>query len=116
MSKIHGSADNWESGKLGLSDEHAVRVSDEVAAAVDKATGLNMQPISIRLPKDLLGALKDIAAYHGVGYQPMIRDVLDRWATREIRFILEARLKETEKAEKAQKEREPLAPPLRKRA
>lgn len=97
MSKIKGTADNWESGKLGTSAEHAVAATAEEADAIRKATGLNMQLISMRLPQDLLTLLKEIAAYHGVGYQPMVRDLLHRWAAGEIRTILETRLKEAKK-------------------
>ena len=39
---------------------------------------LGMQAISIRLPKEMIEAYKLIAAHHGVGYQPLMRDVLQR--------------------------------------
>lgn len=116
MSKIKGSAENWESGILGVDADHAVRVSPEETAEILKAAGLNMQPISIRMPRDLIKILKDIASYHGVGYQPMIRDLLERWALGEIKTILQNRLKENEKRAKVVAESEPLAGELRKRA
>lgn len=116
MTKIHGSAENWENGKLGTSKEHAVRVPDEEAAAIEKATGQGMQLISMRMPKDLIEVLKEIAKYRGVGYQPMVRDLLKRWAIGEIKTILEERLKDTERRENECDKIEPLAPPMRKRA
>lgn len=80
----------WESGKLGRSEEHVRVATPEEMAAVDNALGLQM--ISIRLQKGLLEALKDIAKFHGIGYQPMIRDLLNRFARSEIRTLMEMRL------------------------
>ena len=116
MSKIRGSADNWERGKLGTSVENAVAATVEETDAINKAVGLNMQLISMRLPHDLLTMLKEIARYHGVGYQPMVRDLLHRWAVGEIRTILEARLKETKKLKTEIDKVESLAGDLRKTA
>lgn len=116
MTKIQGSAENWENGKLGTSPEHAVRVPDEEAAAIDKAAGHGMQLISMRMPKDLIDTLKEIARYRGVGYQPMVRDLLKRWAVGEIKTILEERLKDAERRESECDKLEPLAPPIKKRA
>lgn len=116
MTKIQNSAENWENGALGLSADHAVRVPDEVVAAVERATGNNMQLISMRMPQELVVLLKEIAKYHGVGYQPLIRDLLQRWAANEIKMILEERLKiATKMADKAE-EMEPLTAKARKLA
>lgn len=57
------------------------------AEAVRKAIGLQM--VSMRLQPELISALKHIAAHHGIGYQPMIRDLLNRFAASEIRQILQ---------------------------
>lgn len=116
MTMIQGSAENWENGQLGLDPAHAVQVSVEEAAEITKATGLNMQAISIRMPRDLIKVLKEIANYHGVGYQPMIRDLLQRWAVGEIRTILDTRLEQTKKEAKKLAENKPLAGDLRKTA
>lgn len=75
-----------------------------------------MQLISIRMPTDLLRVLKEIAKYHGIGYQPMIRDLLDRWAVGEIKTILNKRLEKTNERETEQKASAPLAGDLRRRA
>ena len=112
--KIPGSVENWESGTLGLTLEHAKRVDEEETAAIEKATGQNMQLISMRLPQELLGVLKEIAKYRGIGYQPMIRDLLDRWAAGEIKTILNERYNEAKRRE-AEVERTPsLVGDLRK--
>jgi len=86
----------WEDGSLGQSDEHVGVVDDANSAAIDDS--LELQLISIRLPKGLLKTLKQIAAFHGIGYQPMVRDLMHRFAQNEMRTILEDQLKEIEKA------------------
>ncbi len=90
--------DLWESGALGQSAEHAV-VAQGSKQEVDDALGLQL--ISIRLQKQLVGDLKKIAEYHGVGYQPMIRDLLNRFARSEILSIIKERMKELEASESA---------------
>lgn len=80
----------WESGALGQSEEYVRVATDAEMQEVDDA--LELQMISIRLQKGLLGALKEIARHHGIGYQPMIRDLLNRFAVSEIRTILTDRL------------------------
>lgn len=114
--KIPGSAENWENGKLGMNAETAVAASPEEVAAIDKAAGLNMQLISIRLPQDLIGVLKEIAKYRGIGYQPMVRDLLGRWAIGEISTILDERSHEARKRKAEVDNIESLAGDLRKRA
>lgn len=73
-----------------------------VSEAVDRALGL--KPISIRLDTKLLEQLKEIAKFHGIGYQPMVRDLLKRFARSEIKAILDLRLRELSKAEEVEKE------------
>ena len=87
-----GDACPWDSGKLGEDEAHVVVSSAEEQKAVDDALGLQM--ISIRLQKTLLRDLKTIADHHGIGYQPMIRDLLNRFARSELKQLLEARLTE----------------------
>lgn len=91
-------AELWEDGALGRSDEH-VAVATGSKQEVDDALGLQL--ISIRLQKQLVGDLKKIADHHGIGYQPMIRDLLNRFARSEIKKILCERLKEIEAEDKA---------------
>lgn len=75
----------WETGVLGTSEEHAVVHGAEHSQAVDEA--LAMQLISIRLPKDLIEGLKFIANREGLGYQPLIRRVLQRFSEAEFKAI-----------------------------
>jgi hypothetical protein len=51
---------------------------------------LDMQSISIRLPKSLIRHFKLIADFHGMGYQPLMRDVLQRFIPTELQHILDA--------------------------
>ncbi|WP_147292904.1 hypothetical protein [Dyella psychrodurans] len=87
----------WESGQLGMSEEHVRVATSEEMMEVDVALGL--QPISIRLQKGLLDALKAIAKYHGIGYQPMIRDLLNRFAISESKEIYQKLLEEAKRKE-----------------
>lgn len=84
--KIKGTASNWESGKLGLDEDYATVATPEEQAALERA--IDLKPISIRMPTELIKKMKIIAGYHGVGYQPLIRDVLGRFARAEMINIL----------------------------
>ena len=76
----------WETGQLGRDAAHVKRASAELEQAVDRA--LAMKLVSIRLPEPMIEALKAIAAHHGIGYQPMVRDLLGRFIASEIPAIL----------------------------
>lgn len=82
----------WESGALGRSEEHVVVASADEARELDDAMG--MQLVSIRLQKKLVKDLKEIAEHRGLNYQPMVRDLLHRFAEFEMRAILEEKLQE----------------------
>lgn len=75
----------WEDGTLGTSETHAVRSSVEREHAVDESLGLQL--ISIRLPVSLIEDLKFIAAREGLGYQPLARRVLQRFAANEFKIM-----------------------------
>ena len=80
----------WESGELGRSAEHAVAAHEQLEREVDDALGLQL--ISIRLPKRLIEDLKLIAAKEGLGYQPLVRRVLIRFADAEFRSMAHQRM------------------------
>ena len=101
--KIESTDEAWEERTLGASEGHVVVAGDEYLTALDDALGL--QSISIRLPKQMIEQYKLIAHFHGVGYQPLMRDVMARFVPGAITEILEA---EREKAEKMQKDLPPL--------
>jgi antitoxin component of RelBE/YafQ-DinJ toxin-antitoxin module len=83
--KIEGTVENWESGALGQDPAHAKRAPRELEQAMDDAQGL--QAISIRLTKELLEEYKFIAKQHGMGYQPLMRMALKRFAVSEFKRI-----------------------------
>jgi len=84
-------------------EQRASAIDLDEAEKIDEAVGLQM--ISIRLERALLSNLKLIAKHHGVGYQPLIRDLLNRFARSELRNILhELESKRKEIVELAEKE------------
>ena len=85
----------WESGALGRSEKHFLVAAPEVEAALDEA--LCLQPISVRLQQSLIKDLKLIARYHGIGYQPLMRNALHRFARFELREMADT-LKKLETA------------------
>ena len=83
---IKGTTEAWESGELGESPDHAKVASPELTAAIDAAIG--MQMISIRLPKSVIEDFKLIAKIEGVGYQPLMRTALIRFAEYETKRVM----------------------------
>lgn len=81
----------WESRDLGADEDFVGVAPAELSASVERSLG--MQLVSIRLQKSLINDLKIIADHHEINYQPMIRDLLNRFAQREMRTILEMKLK-----------------------
>lgn len=55
---------------------------------------LALQPISIRLSKGLIQDLKDIAQLHGLGYQPLIKQILTRFVESEKRMLANEKIQE----------------------
>jgi predicted DNA binding CopG/RHH family protein len=86
--KIANTAEAWEEGRLGRDEKYAAVADPSHEAALDEALGL--QAISIRLPRQLIDQYKLIAHFHGVGYQPLMRDVLSRFVPNALNGILEA--------------------------
>lgn len=83
-------AEEWENRKLGASEEHVAVASEAEVAALNDA--LSLQAISIRLQKNLIEDLKAISESYGIGYQPMIRDLLQRFVIAEKKQKLQAQL------------------------
>lgn len=72
--------DQWETRELGASEAY-VKSSPLDGKAIDKALGL--KAISIRLQTNMIDELKAIAARDGIGYQPLIKQVLARFIEEE---------------------------------
>lgn len=84
--KITASDDAWDKGSLGR-DEAFVSVAQNVdERSIDEA--MELQLISIRLQKSLIDDLKLIAKLNGLGYQPLVRQVLKRFADCEKKRLL----------------------------
>lgn len=94
----HTAPDPWESGELGRDERYVERATPELQKEVEES--LELQMISIRLQKALLNDLKFIAEYRGLGYQPLIREVLLRFARGEMGAIARE-LQEQKTARKA---------------
>jgi len=100
--------DPWDTGKLGRSLEDVGVVDNDTCAAIDQSLGLH--PVSIRLEKRLIANLKLIADCRGVAYQPLIRDLLNRFVVSELKEILSEKLSEAEKlAEHNKSDKGPVA-------
>ena len=84
--KKPGSAEAWDSGELGEDMNSAKVASAETTRAINDALGLQM--ISIRLPKSVIEDFKVLAQIEGVGYQPLMRTALMRYAECESKRVM----------------------------
>lgn len=87
--KIAGTEEAWDSGLLGTDEAH-VKVAPNQQAEIDAA--LELHPISIRLQKGLLENLKALAQLNGIGYQPLVRQILTRFVDCEMKQMLVSKL------------------------
>lgn len=85
--KIPSSDEAWDTGELGREEEFVKRAPDDDSEAkIDSS--LELQLISIRLQKSLIEDFKHIASVNGIGYQPLMRQILKRFANAEKKRIL----------------------------
>ena len=82
--KIKGTIEAWENGELGQDEKH-VKKSTLNMDDLDDSCGLQM--ISIRMQRELLDDLKFLAEYHGIGYQPLMKQALRRFVDCEMKHI-----------------------------
>lgn len=99
---IESSDDAWESGKLGC-DERYAAVDDQATEEMDEDLGLQM--ISIRLSKELISTFKLLGHKYGMGYQPLMREALKRFADGELKIIAKEILEEQSQNQKTLKEK-----------
>jgi hypothetical protein len=83
---IEDTEEAWLSGELGNDEAFAAAAPDDAEVIVNEH--LDLQPISIRLEKSLIEDFKLIATMHGLGYQPLMRQTLKRFADCEKKRIL----------------------------
>ena len=98
VKKVKNTEQAWDERKLGAEADF-VGVADATHEDVLQEA-LELQAISIRLPKDLVRSYKLIADFHGIGYQPLMRDVLQRFVAPELKHILETQHKSAKANEK----------------
>ena len=91
-----GTEDAWDTEALGADDAH-VKVAPNRQKEIDEALDLHL--ISIRLQKGLLDNLKALAQLNGIGYQPLVRQVLHRFVECEMKNMLKGKLAEQAEAE-----------------
>jgi predicted DNA binding CopG/RHH family protein len=104
--KADATASDWDARKLGHDEQFVKRARKSHEDALDNALGLQM--ISVRLQKQLISDLKFIATAHGIGYQPLIRDILSRFVAHEKKQIMREAV-ERRALELQQKEQEAQA-------
>jgi predicted DNA binding CopG/RHH family protein len=95
-SKIENTAEAWDSRALGASAAHVAVADESHEQALDKA--MELQSISIRLPQQLIEQYKLIAHFHGVGYQPLMRDILMRYVPNALQEIMQTQMKQAKDA------------------
>jgi hypothetical protein len=87
ITSIPDTEEAWDSGTLGREEAFAAVAPDgEIDANINDH--LDLQPISIRLEKSLIEDFKLIAKMNGLGYQPLMRQILKRFADCEKKRIL----------------------------
>lgn len=84
--KILGTEEAWETEELGADEKHVKVAPHELTKQIEDTLG--MQAISIRLEKSLIESFKMLGSFHGVGYQPLMRDALKRFADAEMKAIV----------------------------
>lgn len=89
--RITPTEDPWGDRTVGA-EEQFVEIATDINAAVDAA--LDLHPISIRLQKNLIDNLKALSHLHGLGYQPLIRQILTRWVDSEVKVMIAQRVSE----------------------
>lgn len=101
--KIEGTAEAWEDGLLGCDEEFA-QLSELTIEDLDDS--LELQPISIRIPKGMLEELKMFAEVEGMRYQSLIKELLNRFIVgehkRNSNAYMSIKLKEKAQAEVAE--------------
>lgn len=100
--KIPDTEEAWLSGELGTDEEFVAVAPDDDESIINDH--LDLQPISIRLEKSLIEDFKLIAAMHGLGYQPLMRQSLKRFADCEKKRILREAAADMAARKRAEKE------------
>ncbi|APJ03665.1 hypothetical protein [Silvanigrella aquatica] len=68
----------WDNRELGAEEEFVKRASPEREKRINDSLGLHA--ISIRLPIEIIEQLKEFAREDGIGYQPLMRQVITKYS------------------------------------
>ncbi len=96
--KIPGSDEAWDSGQLGREEEFAKAAEPDEKFEQEIDDSLELQLISIRLQRSLIEDFKGIASLNGIGYQPLMRQILTRFVEAEKKKLLREMASERAKA------------------
>jgi hypothetical protein len=112
--KIPATDEAWDNGELGREEKFVKKAEGDIEVQIDKALALQM--ISIRLQKSLIEDFKLIATLNGIGYQPLMRQILKRFVDGEKKKVLRDMAYEAmAKAEAAKKDKPQEEEPQPKR-
>jgi len=75
--------DKWENRELGAEEQYVKKASPERTKRINQSLGLQL--ISIRLPQEILEAFKKFAHEDGIGYQPLIRQIITKYTRDRLR-------------------------------
>lgn len=110
---IPASEEAWDTRALGAEEHHSVASQRTDGKELDEA--LDLQLISIRLPKALIEDLKFIADREGLKYQPLVRKLLVRFVDSEMKMIARSATADAKRKEAAEED-DAEPPAVRRRA
>ena len=102
--RIPASDETWESGELGNDPKFARVHEGDIQLQTNEA--IAMRPISIRLPASLIETFRLLGQVHGLGYQPLMRRALTRFAEAEMKLVLNDVIAEQQRAAEAPMEKD----------
>jgi predicted DNA binding CopG/RHH family protein len=94
--KIESTAEAWESGELGCDESH-VSLSQDLTMDIFNDVS-ESKAISIRLKESMISDLKMLGAIEGIGYQTLIKSLLERYIDCEYKMLARKVLEEKTKA------------------
>jgi predicted DNA binding CopG/RHH family protein len=98
----------WDDESLGADLESMKVVDKTTAEALDDAAGT--QAISIRMSKSMVDAFKTIAAANkGIGYQTLMKQILQRFIESEMKRVWDEHLEELAQAAKTKEKQRKAA-------
>lgn len=78
LDRFEGTAENWETGVLGMNPETAKAADPAHEAMLDEALGL--ERLVVRMPKDSIQSLRSSASALGLPVQFLVRQALEKLA------------------------------------